>query len=291
MRRFLQMERKGEQYKKMFEGYRAFMDTYLKLGHMERVPVDEIDMQPQCYLPHHAVFKPDSTTTKLRVVFDATAATTNGKGLNDLLLTGPRLQETLTAILMRWRTHRIAVTADIEKMYRQILVAPEHRDYQRILWRNTSDGEVEHYRLRTVTYGTASAPYMAVKTIQRLASDEKMRFPWASMVVNNDFYVDDCLSGAYTFTEAVRLKDELLGIMTAGGLRLMKWSSNSKELLSTLPDDHIECRSPLNLDDDGSVKTLGIHWHPSVDEFMYHVKAEMKEASSCSQNCLVCWRR
>lgn len=217
-----QMEKIGERYEKMYEGYRDFMRKYLELGHMELVPADEINKQPQCYLPHHAVFKPDSTTTKLRVVFDATAATTNGRGLNALLLTGPRLQETLTAILMRWRGHRICFTADIEKIYRQIVVKKEHQDYQRIVWREQTSLPIQHYRLKMVTYGTASAPYMAVKTIQRLADDEQHRFGKAAMVVRNDFYVDDCMSGADSVEEAINIKDQLLEMMQSGGLRLLK---------------------------------------------------------------------
>lgn len=273
VRRLLAMERKGSRYPEMYAGYIKFMQTYEQLGHMERIPVAEINEQPQCYLPHHAVFKEDSTTTKLRVVFDATAATTNGNGLNDLLLVGPRLQETLAAILMRWRKNKIAITADIEKMYRQIWVQPAHCNYQRIVWRERETDSIVHYRLKTVTYGTASAPYLAVKTIQRLADDEEQRFPRAAMAVRNDFYVDDCMTGADTIEEAHQLKDELLSMMKVGGLRLLKWASNSADLLASLPEDHIECHAPLRIDDeDDHIKALGVHWFPAVDEIGYKVR-------------------
>lgn len=279
VRRLLQMEKRGVKYPEMYAGYREFMRSYLSLKHMELIPPNEVDIEPHCYLPHHAVFKPESTTTKLRVVFDATAATTNGKGLNALLLTGPRLQETLSSILLRWRKYKIAISADVEKMYRQIWVRPAHQDYQRIVWRETADLPVQHYRLKTVTYGTASAPYMAVRTMQQLADDERQMFPRAAEVVRNDFYVDDCLSGTDTLRDAIALKDELIGLMTAGGMRLMKWSSNSSDLLRTLPDDHIECRAPLCFDEDESIKALGIRWYPLSDEFRYkvHVPVERKE--------------
>lgn len=74
------------------------------------------------YIPHHAVFKESSTTTKLRVVFDASRRTSNGRSLNEQLYVGPRLQDDLTAIIMRWRKHAVAFTADVEKMYRQIKI-------------------------------------------------------------------------------------------------------------------------------------------------------------------------
>lgn len=96
--------------------------------------------------------------------------------------------------------------------------------------------------------------------------------------MRNDFYVDDCFSGADTLADAVALKDDLIAFMAAGGMGLMKWSSNSSELLRTLPDDHIECRAPLSLDDDDGIKALGIRWHPSCDEVRYKVRmAVMKE--------------
>lgn len=292
VRRLQQMERRGEQYPQMYEGYKQFMATYLNLGHMEAIPADQIDTHPHCYLPHHAVFKPESTSTKLRVVFDATASTANGKGLNDYLLIGPRLQETLNFILMRWRLQKIAISADIEKMYRQIWVAPAHRDYQRIVWREQKSDEIQHFRLKTVTYGTASAPYVAVKTIQRLAEDERHRFPLAAHAVLNDFYVDDCLSGANTVEKAMELKEELLRMMEAGGLRLLKWSSNSSELLQSLPAEYIECRAPLLIDEDSStndsssIKALGIHWHPASDEFGFKVNQAAISKSTTKRQVL-----
>lgn len=272
IRRLMTLEKKGAHYPKQFETYKEFMDTYIKLGHMEQIPSNEIADQPQCYLPHHAVFKPDSSTTKLRVVFDASAATTNGRSLNQVLMIGPRLQEKLTSILLRWRKHRIAFSADIEKMYRQILVKPNQRNFQRIVWRENNEANIKDYRLNTVTYGTASAPYLAVKTLYRLADDEEMRFPIAAQVVRSDFYVDDCMSGADSVEEAIHLKAELLGIMKAGGLRLLKWSSNSMELLQSLPKEYLESRSSLQIDEDDSIKALGVHWHPGADTFSYRVK-------------------
>lgn len=286
IKRLLQMEKKGEQNGEMFEKYKEFMKSYHSLGHMEQVAAHEIDVQPHCYLPHHAVFKPESTSTKLRVVFDATLATSNGKGLNSLLLTGPRLQETLASILMRWRKHKIVFSADIEKMYRQIWVARKHQDYQRIVWRDDTSEPIKHFRLKTVTYGTASAPYMAIKTIQRLANDEMLTYPRAAKILKNDFYVDDCLSGADTDEDAIEIKNELLQIMQAGGLRLLKWSSNSRRLMETLPSNYRECRAELEIEKDETIKALGIKWHPATDEIAYKVKESNRNEAKTKRQIL-----
>jgi hypothetical protein len=93
-------------------------------------------------------------------VFDGSASNTTGGSLNDTLHTGPKLQEDLVNIRLKFRSHQYVLTGDIEKMYRQILVRPEDRKYQHILWSN-STGEVETYRLNTVTFGPSAAPYLA----------------------------------------------------------------------------------------------------------------------------------
>ncbi|KAL0829581.1 hypothetical protein ABMA28_003092 [Loxostege sticticalis] len=125
------------------------------------------------YLPHHAIVKLDRQTTKVRVVFDASAKGFNGVSLNDQLLVGPPLQEELRDIIMRWRKHKVAFTGDIVKMYRQVRLHSEDADYHRILWRSSPQEPVEEFRLLTVTFGTASAPYLAIKTLKQIAQDEE----------------------------------------------------------------------------------------------------------------------
>ncbi|XP_025830880.1 uncharacterized protein LOC112904616 [Agrilus planipennis] len=115
------------------------------------------------YLPHHAVTKIDSSTTKLRVVFDGSSKSDTGISLNDIQLVDPTVQDDLFSILLRFRKHRYVLSGDIAKMYRQVLVPPDDRRYQRILWRRTPSCPIKHYVLNTMTYGTASAPYLATR--------------------------------------------------------------------------------------------------------------------------------
>lgn len=84
-----------------------------------------------CYfMPHHGVLRSDSSTTKLRVVFDASSPTTSGFSLNNLQYSGPIMQENLFSILLRFRQHKFVMCADITKMYRQVLIAPEQQKIQ-----------------------------------------------------------------------------------------------------------------------------------------------------------------
>ncbi|KAL4153723.1 hypothetical protein QTP88_001556 [Uroleucon formosanum] len=95
------------------------MKEYEDLEHMTKVELCS-NIKESYYLPHHVVWREDSITTKLRVVFDASCKTTSGVSLNDILLKGPCIQEDLIHLLTRFRKHRYAMTADISKMYRRI---------------------------------------------------------------------------------------------------------------------------------------------------------------------------
>ena len=130
------------------------------------------------YLPHHLVLKESSATTKIRVVFNASSLTSNNTSLNTHLHVGPRILNDLVSIILNWRSPRFVYMADIEKMFRQILVDPRDCNYQRILW-CSPDNRVVAYRLLTVTYGLACAPYLANNVIRQLARDERDRFPLA----------------------------------------------------------------------------------------------------------------
>ena len=152
-------------------------------------------------MPHHAILRPStpSSTTKLRVVFDASAKMLPGKvSLNEALLVGGTVQNDLFTILLSFQKHRVAFTADLSKMYRQILVTPSHTCYQRIFWRANQSDRLRVLELTTVTYGTASAPFLATRCLTQLCEDDGDKFPLAANIIRNDCYVDDIISGANT---------------------------------------------------------------------------------------------
>ncbi|GFW40980.1 uncharacterized protein TNCV_4370281 [Trichonephila clavipes] len=132
------------------------MQEYEQLGHMTKVEEDiELDTT---YIPHHGVYCPEKSSTKLRVVFNASCPTSNGRSLNFLQANGGIIQDELSSIIIRFRKHPFAITADIEKMYRMILITQSQRDCLRILWKSDKNYPVSTYRLNTVTYGTTSVP-------------------------------------------------------------------------------------------------------------------------------------
>ncbi|XP_075990312.1 uncharacterized protein LOC142985959 [Anticarsia gemmatalis] len=221
-RRFMQLERRLNQNTELKKEYIKVINEYIELKHMEEVPKKELKNR-SVYLPHHAVIRDDKETTKTRVVFDASCKGSNGISLNDELLLGTVLQDDLRSLIIRWRTHAICFVSDIQKMYRMIRIDNQDSDYQRILWRNDTSEEIKDYRLLTVTFGTASAPYLAVRTLMQLADDEGDKYPEAARILREDFYVDDVMSGADSLEQAVSVSQNLKRLLQLGGFELKKW--------------------------------------------------------------------
>lgn len=102
---------------------------------------------------------------RFRIVYDATCKSDKGLSLNDVQLIGERLQDELVTLMMRFRCHAVAISADIRKMYLQVRVNPEQWDLQRVFWRPSATDAIKEYWLTTVTFGMASAPHCAVRAM------------------------------------------------------------------------------------------------------------------------------
>ncbi|XP_068986183.1 uncharacterized protein [Bombus flavifrons] len=268
MKRLTSLCRRFQRDKQFEADYHAVIQEYLELGHMTTITTDH-RTDDGYLLPHHGVIKKSSQTTKLRVVFDGSAPTTTGVSLNNVLHTGPKLQDDIFFILLRFRSHQYVITGDVEKMYRQFLVRPEDRKFQQILWRN-SDGRVDTYQLNTVTFGLSAAPYLAIRCLKQLADDEGHRYPRAATVLQRDFYVDDVLTGVDTKGEARSLRTELTELLKLAGLNIRKWAPNDRELLRGLSEQDINDK--LLLGESQTFKTLGVVWNSFDDSILYSVK-------------------
>lgn len=257
--------------------YVNFLAEYKHLDQMSRVrdfSIDKGDTKPCYYLPHHPVIKDSSLTTKVRVVFDASAKSDTGLSLNEIQHVGPTIQQDLLSILLRFRSYPYVINADISKMYRQVLIDPSERCYQRILWKNPDipHGEIECYELNTVTYGCASSPFLAVRCLKQLALEFQAEYPEASEAILNCFYLDDLLTGAYSNSKLLQLQREISLILASGGFQLRKWLSNKPELLSQFQvHEKLSC-SVLHLGNDDQNKTLGIFWNAINDKIHYSIK-------------------
>ncbi|XP_055590185.1 uncharacterized protein LOC129742319 [Uranotaenia lowii] len=265
-KRFASLEHKLSRNEELKLSYVEFMREFISLGHMREVVCDTA-VTPY-YMPHHAVLKPESTTTKLRVVFDASCASSTGVSLNDALLVGPVIQDELIDIVLRFRLHRLAIVADIAKMYRMIRVQEEDCQLQRVLWRENAKDPLKSFEMPTVTYGTASAPYLATKCLQRLGVEAEKEHPESAKVISKDFYIDDMLTGVATVEEGRVLISNLVKLMESRGFQLRKFNSNCREILDDLPEELHDEKALLEIDN-AAVKTLGLVWEPATDHFQF----------------------
>ena len=113
--------------------YKMFIDDMTTKCYAEIVPAQDLIRNDGkvWYIPHHGVYHPRKPN-KLRVVFDCSANYRN-HSLNSHLLQGPDLTNKLVGVLCRFRQENIAFVCDIEAMYHQVKVNPEHRDMLRFL--------------------------------------------------------------------------------------------------------------------------------------------------------------
>nr|XP_037868121.1 uncharacterized protein LOC119628750 [Bombyx mori] len=274
--RFHKLEYRLERNLKLKADYHACLQEYVDLNHMELVD-DQPSVSESYYIPHHCVVKESSESTPTRVVYDAGCRSTSGYSLNDVLLTGPKLHMDIGDVLLKFRVHSIALTADIKQMYRNILVRESDKDFQRIVWRTSPEQTIRDYRLRTVTFGVKSSPYLALRTIKQLAQDEAERFKVASPVLLNDVFVDDLVSGEDSEVSVLELQQELIGICGAAGFELRKWHSNSPALLAAVLPSESHGERPENvlfaeMEIDKKVKVLGLQWNPKSDSFNFKVQ-------------------
>ncbi len=216
------------------------------------------------YFPIHGVVKESSTTTKLRAVFDASCKTASGYSLNDQLLPGPNLYPLLTTVLTRFRIHQIALTSDISKMFREILLHIDERDFHRFIHRQES-GQLVSARMKRLTIGVTTSPFLATQTLHKLAELCEKDYPLVTQSIRSSFYVDYCLTGAATVAEAKTLVEQLATVFQTIGMKLRKFRSNSTDLLQTVPEELRET-ADLSIDDPTSAaRALGIHWRVNPD--------------------------
>ncbi|XP_046971162.1 uncharacterized protein LOC124538197 [Vanessa cardui] len=273
LKKFYSTERRLLRNKKHYEEYQKVLEEYyISLNHMKAIDSHlEIEDSTAVYLPHHTVIREDKDTTKLRVVFDGSQKGVNNISLNESLMIGPKLQQDLRHLLMRWRCGAIAIVADIVKMYRQVRVHEEDTKYQRILWRAHTNQPVQHFKLLTLTFGTACAPYLAVKSLQQVAKDEGHKYKIAAEKVSTDFYVDDLMTTCRSEEEAKLMYKEMNELLQRAGFQLQKWSSNCEVFLQYLNKENTNLDQSIHIKANDTLKVLGISWNRTTDQFEYTV--------------------
>ncbi|XP_058456734.1 uncharacterized protein LOC131434106 [Malaya genurostris] len=284
-KRFYGLEKRLNGVPELKQQYSDFLREYETLGHMIENP--KPDNSQGFYLPHHYVLKPTSSTTKLRVVFDGSAASDTGISINETQLIGPIVQNDLVSILLNFRIHRFVFTADISKMYRQVAVHEDDRRYQRILWRKTQNEPLKTYDLQTVTYGLASSPFLATMSLRQLTEDEGVQYSLSSKAIQKSCYMDDALFGADALPEIIELKNQTVALLAKGCFCVHKFASNSQELLMDIPEVQRERGIEIK---DTKTSDIELHGFADASELAYGacIYTRLKRTDGTAEMKLVC---
>ena len=268
LRRLQNLEKTLVKNPEIAKSYQETICRYLERGCIKKIEQTET-LKASWYLPHFAITKPGRTTTKTRIVFDASAKC-NGISLNDVIHQGPKLQQELFDVLLRFRKLPVAVVCDIAEMYLQIKLYPDDRSCHRILWRNFNiDQEPTVYEFNRLVFGLNCSPFLAQLVAHHHARLCKQRYPMASETILKSTYMDDSMDSVQNDMQGIQLYQQLSRLWEDAGMRTHKWLSNSEVVLNQIPpSDRLH---EVNLDSDPlpSAKTLGIMWHASEDVFTF----------------------
>lgn len=279
--RLKHLKGKMEKSPKYKEDYIKFMDNVFRDGDAEETNATTKEGNTW-YIPHHGVYHPRKPE-KIRVVFDCSAKC-EGTSLNDHLLTGPDLTNTLTGVLCRFRQHQIAINCDVEKMFHRFHVTPEDRDFLRFLWweNGNTAREPKEYRMRVHIFGAASSPGCANYGMKYLASKYENDYPLAAVFIRKNFYVDDGLISVDSVQRANQLVNEAREVFSKGQLRLHKFVSNNRKVLDVIPESERASAVKdvdLNYSELPMQSVLGVKWSIETDAFSFNVVLNEKAAT------------
>lgn len=285
--------------------YDAIFKEQLANGIIEKVPDNQETKGDTHFICHHGVVKRDRETTKLRVVFDGSARSAKDVlSLNDRLEIGDNYMPLLFDTFIRFRSHPVVLTADIEKAFLQIEINEADRDVLRFLWYDdvTKDNpSIVQFRHRRLIFGLKCSPALLNATIREHV--DKFTSEHAEVVnILSRLYADDLSCGAETTGDAFVIYEQAKAIMLKGGFNLRKWNSNDNGLLARIKAVENKCQVPTDkaaqgnkvTEDDesysqfavgnpiggGKSKVLGIHWDSDSDRFYFDLKNNVEFAKS-----------
>ena len=213
------------------------------------------------YLPHQPLVKPGRVTTKVRVVYDASAKVRRGaNSLNDCLNREPVLLPDLVGMLLRFRVHEVVMAADVEKAFLQISISPSDRDVPRFLWFNDitqplhDTKNLKMLRFCRVPFGLISSPFLLAATVHYHLSQAGTQ---NALRLLKNIYVDNVVVGCQGVSDAIQLFQDGKQLFADAKMNLRQWVTNSAEVLKALPKDQIG--------DIKSCKMLGLQWNSQED--------------------------
>ena len=224
----------------------GFVDYFENLSEKEKQMIESSPLLH--FLPWRAVWNDNS-------VVDASIPTSSGLSLNDILAKGKNNMNQLLQIFLRWRIRNYGYHTDFQNMYNRVGLKTEHWCYQLYYFHEDLDPCIEPLRkvFKTLIYGVKSSGNQAERAIRETANLQKVEYPRECEVINNDTYVDDCISGENSSDDRNRVTDNLMIVLTKGGFSLKGITFSGFD-----PPEHLS-------KDGESITVAGMNWFSKND--------------------------
>ena len=231
------LQRKMFKEPEVIHEYNQIIEDHVNKGIVEKVATEENkgkENERVHYLPHHAVIRRDRETSKLRIVYDGSAKPTGrNHSLNDCLETRPNYTPQLFGTLVKFRWHKIGLTADIEKAFLMIGITEKDKDMVRFLWLedpNNPTSEIVQLRFTRLVFRLRLSPAIFASTIRHYLDahvSEEFK-PDFIELLKISLYVDDLVTRKDSQADALELCEKSKSIMQQGGFNSRKWRTNSR---------------------------------------------------------------
>ena len=264
------LERRLQKDETLKKRYQETIDTDVNAGYVQKVDQAELNETKdklQWYLPHHPVINPHKPEKVRRVCI--AAAKYQGVALNDKLLSGPDLLQSLIRIIFRFPEHQIALSADIEAMFLQVAVPKDDSRCLRFLWREDPEQRIEVYEYTRHVFGAKSSPTCAYYAMHQVAKDNAKEDENLVKAVQRNFYIDDFLKSVRTPQEAIEIYQKVRDILIKGGFNLTKWITSEDEVKSHIPETDRSTKVVKKFEaEPQSSSILGLNWNVDTDSLI-----------------------
>ena len=289
MRQLKSLERRMQKDETLKKRYQETIDTDVNAGYVRKVDQAELNETKdklQWYLPHNPVINPHKPE-KVRRVCNA-AAKYQGVALNDKLLSGPDLLQSLIGIIFRFREHQIALSADIEAMFLQVAVPNDDSRCLRFLWREDPEQRKEVYEYTRHVFGAKSSPTCANYALHQMAKYNAKEDENLVKAVQRNFYMDDFLKSFRTPQEAIEIYQKVREILNKGGFKLTKWITSDVEVKSQIPETDRSTKVVKTSEaEPQSSSILGLNWNVDTDSLIVCRGTEQEVPAKISQRIVL----